>query len=46
MVGEKHIVMRGSELRRIYVIGQVLAKQLTHQQAGVVLGLTLHSPAP
>ena len=40
MVREDHIVMKGSELRRVHVIHQVLAKQLTHQQAGEALGLT------
>lgn len=40
MVGEDSIIMRESELRRIHVIRQVLAKQLTHQEAGEALGLT------
>jgi transposase len=40
MVREDSVIMKGSELRRIHVIRQVLAKQLTHQQAGEALGLT------
>ena len=40
MVREDSIVMRESELRRIHVVRQVLAKQLTHQAAGEALGLT------
>ena len=40
MVGEDRIIMRGSELRRVHAIRQVLAKQLTQQQAGEALGLT------
>jgi transposase len=40
MVGEDSIVMKGKELRRVHVIHQVLAKQLTQKQAGEVLGLT------
>lgn len=41
MVGEERIVMRGSELRRVHVIRQVLAKQLTQHAAGEALGLTV-----
>jgi len=40
MVGEDRIVMSGSELRRVHVIRQVLAKQLTQHEAGETLGLT------
>jgi transposase len=40
MVREDYIVMKGSELRRVHVIHQVLARQLTHEQAGEALGLT------
>lgn len=40
MVGEDSIVMSGKELRRVHVIHQVVAKQLTQKQAGEVLGLT------
>ena len=40
MVGEERIVMRGSELRRVHVIRQVVARQLTQQQASEALGLT------
>lgn len=40
MVREDSVMMKGSELRRIHVLRQVLAKQLTHQQAGEALGLT------
>ncbi|BFU96347.1 MAG: transposase [Nitrospira sp.] len=40
MVREDRIVMRESELRRVHVIRQVLAKQLTQQQAGETLGVT------
>lgn len=40
MVGKDRIIMRGNELRRVHVIRQVLAKQLTQQQAGEALRLT------
>jgi transposase len=40
MVREDRVVMRESELRRVHVIRQVLARQLTHQQAAEALGLT------
>lgn len=40
MVREDCIVMRERELRRVHVIRQVLATQLTQQQASEVLGLT------
>ncbi len=40
MVREDSIVMKGSELRRVHVIHQVLERQLTQQQAGEALGLT------
>lgn len=41
MVGEDRVVMSGSELRRIHVIRQVVEHQLTQQQAGAALGLTV-----
>lgn len=40
MIREDRIIMRGSELRRVHVIRQVLAKQLTQQQASEALGVT------
>ncbi|MDF0672817.1 MAG: hypothetical protein P0120_00540 [Nitrospira sp.] len=40
MVGKDSIVMSGKELRQVHVIHQVLARQLTHQKAAEVLGLT------
>ncbi|MCE3222029.1 MAG: hypothetical protein K0S58_209 [Nitrospira sp.] len=36
MVGEDRIVMRGSELRRVHVIRQVIEQQLTPRQASEV----------
>jgi len=40
MVGEDSIVMRGSELRRVHVIRQVVEQQLTQRQASEALGVT------
>lgn len=40
MVGEDTVTMSGKELRRVHVIRQVLAKQLTQEQAGALLGVT------
>lgn len=40
MVREDRVMMSGKELRRVHVIGQVIAKQVTQVKAGVLLGLT------
>ena len=40
MVGEESVTMSGKELRRVPVIRQVIAKQLTQVKAGALLGLT------
>lgn len=40
MVKEDTVTMSSKELRRVHVIRQVLAKQLTQVQAGALLGLT------
>lgn len=41
MVREEHILMRGSELRRVHVSRQVLEHQLTQRKASEALGLTV-----
>ena len=40
MVREDRVVMSGKELRRVHVIRQVVAKQLTQKEAGTLVGLT------
>jgi hypothetical protein len=40
MVGEDRVIMSGKELRRVHVIRQAMAKQLTQETAGTLLGVT------
>lgn len=40
MVGEDRIIMSGKELRRVHVIRQAMAKTLTQETAGTLIGVT------
>ena len=40
MVGEDRVIMSGKELRRVHVIRQAMAKKLTQEKAGTLIGVT------